>query len=124
MPPRAFDIGMWEDETEETETSTGFTEPYHVQEASKGLMFKEPIKVFLKPSEAKFRSVSKEVLGWSLEACSFETLGAHAHIILNDSMAPLLALLKGRSSSAPLQRACRQVAALALCCGCGVVWRW
>ncbi|CAK0866833.1 unnamed protein product [Prorocentrum cordatum] len=63
MPPRAFDIGMWEDETEETETSTGFTEPYHVQEASKGLMFKEPIKVFLKPSEAKFRSVSKEGSG-------------------------------------------------------------
>ncbi|CAK0878600.1 unnamed protein product, partial [Prorocentrum cordatum] len=123
MPPRAFDIGMWEDETEETETSTGFTEPYHVQEASKGLMFKEPIKVFLKPSEAKFRSVSKEVWGgvwkrvlskpWEREepqvilegralvSCLKHLLRnsgnfRHAHIILNDSMAPLLALLMGR----------------------------
>ncbi|CAK0889881.1 unnamed protein product [Prorocentrum cordatum] len=60
MPPRAFDIGMWKDETEETETSTGFTEPYHVLKASQGLMFEGPIKVFLKPPEAKFRSVSKE----------------------------------------------------------------
>ncbi|CAK0905964.1 unnamed protein product, partial [Prorocentrum cordatum] len=63
MPPRAFDIGMWEDETEETKTSAGFGEPHHVLKASHGLLFEEPIKVFPKPPEAKFRSVSKEVWG-------------------------------------------------------------
>ncbi|CAK0824742.1 unnamed protein product, partial [Prorocentrum cordatum] len=63
MPPRAFDIGMWEDETEGTKTSPGFTEPHHVLKASHGLLFEEPIKVFPEPPEAKFRSVSKEVWG-------------------------------------------------------------
>eukprot|EP00959_Pyramimonas_sp_CCMP1952_P276951 5789489-Pyramimonas_sp.AAC.1 len=34
------------------------------------------------------------------------------HIILNGSMAPVLALLKGRSSLPPLLRICRQACAL------------
>lgn len=46
------------------------------------------------------------------------------HLILTDSMSVTLALAKGRSSSGPMNRICRQVAALCLATGMTAHLRW
>ncbi|CAK0843265.1 unnamed protein product, partial [Prorocentrum cordatum] len=47
-----------------------------------------------------------------------------AHVMLNDAMAPILALAKGRSSAPALLAVCRQVACLLLASGSAAYWRW
>ncbi|CAK0804177.1 unnamed protein product, partial [Prorocentrum cordatum] len=47
-----------------------------------------------------------------------------AHVMLNDAMAPILALAKGRSSAPALLAVCRQVACLLLASGSAAHWRW
>ncbi|CAK0906067.1 unnamed protein product, partial [Prorocentrum cordatum] len=112
---------------------------------------KGPIKIPPKPPESPLKSAPKEVWGgvwkralskpWDREVPQVILEGRApggclkyclpsvgkfraTHVVLNDSMAALLALLKGRSSSGQLQRICRLVAALSLCSGRGAARRW
>ncbi|CAK0817504.1 unnamed protein product, partial [Prorocentrum cordatum] len=48
----------------------------------------------------------------------------HEHLILNDSMAPILAVTKDRSPSPGMLQCCRQIAALHLGSNYYVGWRW
>lgn len=62
---------------------------------------------------------------WLLQhlARSQKNLG-RKHLVLSDSMSVTLALTKGRSSSSPMNRVCRQVAALCLATGMTIHVRW
>ena len=62
---------------------------------------------------------------WLLQhlARSQKNLGKK-HLVLSDSMSVTLALTKGRSSSAPMNKICRQVAALCLATGMTAHLRW
>ena len=46
------------------------------------------------------------------------------HVIIGDSMAPLLSFIKGRSSRPAQLRHCRQVCSYALACSLYLSWRW
>ena len=62
---------------------------------------------------------------WLLQhlARSQKNLGKK-HLVLSDSMSVTLALTKGRSSSSPMNRICRQVAALSFASGMHLHLRW